>query len=318
MNSYVLEALATDQNFDETAYLSANPDIAEAIRNGELDSGRIHFDVFGRREGRRLRFPSAIISDAKGRKREKIKPLLRTDMPYVETDNCYDFLTEELRSKFNIIDTEAVSSNGYDEFVLEIIQKYADGLILDCGAGKRPTYFENVVNFEIADYATTDVRGVGEVLPFADNAFDAVISIAVLEHVKDPFLCAREIVRVLKPGGELMCCVPFLQPLHGYPHHYYNMTPQGLENLFADRLIIDEVTVYDSILPIWSLTWILRSWVDGLQGETQEDFMQMTIADLLENPTMDYLDRPFVKELSKEKNFELASGTVVFAHKRLR
>jgi SAM-dependent methyltransferase len=318
MNSYVLEALATDQNFDEQAYLRANPDVAEAISSGELDSGRIHFDVFGRREGRRLRFPSSIILDAKKRKREKIKPLLRTDMPYVETDNCYDFLTEELSSKFNIVDTEAVSSNGYDEFVLGIVQKYAEGLILDCGAGNRPTYFENVVNFEIADYKTTDVRGVGEVLPFADNAFDAVISIAVLEHVKDPFLCAREIVRVLKPGGELMCCVPFLQPLHGYPHHYYNMTPQGLENLFADRLIIDEVTVYDSILPIWSLTWILRSWVDGLQGETKEDFMQMKIADFLENPTMDYLDRPFVKELSQEKNFELASGTVVFAHKRLR
>jgi hypothetical protein len=26
--------------------------------------------------------------------------------------------------------------------------------------------------------------------------------------------------------------VPFLQPLHGYPHHYYNMTGEGLRNLF--------------------------------------------------------------------------------------
>lgn len=316
MNCYILEELATDQNFDEKAYLRANPDVATAVNRGAMVSAHAHFDMFGKNENRRLQLSSSIIFDAKRKKREKIKPILRTDMQYTETSNCYDFLTKELGSEFNIVDTDAVSSNGYDGFVMEIIKKHERGLVLDCGAGKRPIYFDNVVNFEIVDYETTDVRGVGEVLPFADNVFDAVISIAVLEHVKDPFLCAREISRVLKPSGELMCCVPFLQPLHGYPHHYYNMTPQGLENLFADHLIIDETTVYESILPIWSLTWILQSWADGLQGKTKEDFMQMKIADLLGKPVNMYLNMPFVKELTKEKNFELASGTVVFAHKQ--
>ena len=107
-------------------------------------------------------------------------------------------------------------------------------------------------------------------MPFVDNAFNAVLSIAVLEHVKDPFLCAREIARVLKPGGDLMCCVPFLQPLHGYPHHYYNMTHQGLKNLFEDLLKIDRLDVYENILPIASLTWIVRSWADGLKGKAKQ------------------------------------------------
>lgn len=314
MASYNLEEIATNQNFNEEAYLKANPDVADAVSKEIVKSGRDHFDFFGKNENRKLHFPASIILDAKKRKLEKIRPLLRTDMQYTDTPVFYDFLSNELRSEFNIIDTDAVSSNGYDSYAMQLIEKYETGLVLDCGAGKRPVYFDNVVNFEIADYETTDVRGVGEVLPFVDNAFDAVLSIAVLEHVKDPFSCAKEISRVLKPGGELMCCVPFLQPLHGYPNHYYNMTSQGLENLFSEHLVIDRIAVYESILPIWSLTWILQSWAAGLQEKTRENFIQMKISDLLNDPVT-YLKEPFVTELSKEKNLELASATVVFARK---
>jgi len=216
--------------------------------------------------------------------------------------------------RFNIVDTNAVSSNGYDTYAMELIKNNEEGLVLDCGAGRRPVYFDNVVNFEIVDYETTDVRGVAEVLPFIDGAFDAVLSITVLEHVRDPFLCAKEIARVLKPGGSLICRVPFLQPFHGYPHHYYNMTYQGLKNLFIEFLEIDRISVYENILPIGALTWILRSWSLGLQGKTKEDFMQLKVADLIEDASK-YLHMPFVKELSPEKNLELASATVLFAHK---
>lgn len=314
MTTYPIEVIATDKNFDEKAYLYANPDVASAVKRGALESGRSHFDAFGKNENRRQQLNSLIDSKAKEKKLKKIRPLLRNDMVKIETPAYYDFLSKELRTQFNIIDTEAVSSNGYDAYSLALIKKYEHGLVLDCGAGKRPVYFDNVVNFEIADYESTDVRGVGEALPFVDGAFDAVLSIAVLEHVKDPFLCAKEISRVLKPGGELICCVPFLQPFHGYPHHYYNMTSQGLQNLFVDYLSIDKTTVYESVLPIWSLTWILQSWAAGLQGKTKDDFMQLKIADFMFSADK-YLSMPFVKELSMEKNIELASATVLFAHK---
>ena len=314
MASYILEAKASDENFDEQLYLLTNPDVADAVRKETLKSGRSHYDAFGKEESRRIRFSPSVISEAKAKKLGRIKSILRSDMQYIETPVYYNFLSEELRSQFNIIDTDAISSNSYDSHAMEIIKKNEDGLVLDCGAGKRSVYFDNVVNFEIADYETTDVRGVGEALPFLDESFDAVFSLAVLEHVKDPFSCAREISRVLKPGGSLMCCVPFLQPFHGYPHHYYNMTSQGLKNLFNDYLSIDKVIVYESILPIWSLTWILRSWMEGLQGKTRDDFMQLKVADLIDSADK-YLSMPFVKELSMEKNIELASATVLFAHK---
>lgn len=120
---------------------------------------------------------------------------------------------------------------------------------------------------------------------------------------------------MLKPGGEIICCVPFLQPLHGYPHHYYNMTALGLKNIFGDHVIINRHEVPASTLPIWSLNWILNSWCDGLSGETKEKFLDMKVRDLVGNP-IDYLGRDFVTQLSQEKNFELASATVLHGIKK--
>ncbi len=111
-----------------------------------------------------------------------------------------------------------------------------------------------------------------------------------------------------------MCCVPFLQPFHAYPHHYYNMTYQGLRNLFEGMLTIDSIEVYDSVLPIWALSWFLNSWVEGLSGKVREEFLDMKVSELIGAP-LEYLERPFVKELPVEKNLELASACVLFAHK---
>jgi SAM-dependent methyltransferase len=317
MGCHLLTEKATDDNFNEEAYLDANPDVAINVKKGiSLVSGRQHFDLFGKNEGRSIRLPFSVISEAKNNKLERIRPLLRDDLPYNERHgHLFDFLSDDLKTKYDIINTEAVSSNNYDRNIDALITKYKEGLILDCGAGRRDEYYENIINFEIVDYDTTDVTGVAEMLPFKNGSFDAVISLSVLEHVKDPFQCAREISRVLKPGGQLICSVPFLQPFHGYPHHYYNMTYQGLKNLFDGLLEFDKFEIDEKAIPIWSLTWILRNWSEGLSGKAKEDFLQMKISDLIETGDK-YLERNFVKELTDEKNRELAYATVIFAHKQ--
>lgn len=43
--------------------------------------------------------------------------------------------------------------------------------------------------------------GVGEALPYADAAFDAVVCVDVLEHVADLHRVLAEVARVLRPGG---------------------------------------------------------------------------------------------------------------------
>jgi Methylase involved in ubiquinone/menaquinone biosynthesis len=62
----------------------------------------------------------------------------------------------------------------------------------------------------------TDLRN-GSVLemPYADNQFDAVLLISILEHLQpdDQAKAFAEILRVLKPGGQLVYGVPVERPL---------------------------------------------------------------------------------------------------------
>lgn len=235
---------------------------------------------------------------------------------YPVTYRHFDFLSSELRAISRIADTANVSSLPYGEWELPaLIEAYADGLILDCGSGLRDVYYQNVVNFEIVDYLTTDVLGVGEYLPFADDAFDALISIAVLEHVRNPFDCASEIARVVRPGGKIFVEVPFLQPYHGYPHHYYNMTRSGLENLFSEHFVIERSGLPPGGEPIWTLPWLLNSYIAGLPPEAAARFKALTVGDLLAEGST-YLGEDFVRELDDATADELAHVTYLIATKR--
>lgn len=302
---------ANEDNFEESAYLRANPDVAQAVAAGTCPSGRAHFDAFASTEGRCIRLP--IPPEWKQEKLGRIAPLLKDDAGCRATTQHLDCLTDALREEFRVIPTDNVSAHEYDREALALIERHPAGLILDCGAGLRNTYYRNVVNYEIVAYDSTDVLGVAERLPFKDDSFDAVMSMNVLEHVKDPFQAARELMRVLKPGGELMCVAPFLQPLHGYPHHYYNMTAQGLDNLFSP-LVERRISVYGAMQPFWALNWFLARYSAGLSDELRERFQRMTVAELLTDPEIMQAD-PIVMNLAPESRTELASAHALIARK---
>jgi SAM-dependent methyltransferase len=73
------------------------------------------------------------------------------------------------------------------------------------------------------------VIGDGHYLPFPTANFDLIISNAVFEHLYDPFQAAREISRVLKPGGTLLGDAAFLEPFHS--NSYFHMTHLGVSEV---------------------------------------------------------------------------------------
>jgi SAM-dependent methyltransferase len=55
------------------------------------------------------------------------------------------------------------------------------------------------------------LRGVGEHLPFVGDSFDLVVSVWVLEHLREPLTVLSEVRRVLRPGGHFVFLTPNLR-----------------------------------------------------------------------------------------------------------
>lgn len=62
--------------------------------------------------------------------------------------------------------------------------------------------------------------------------FSHIDCVSVLEHVRRPWLMAKNIERALVPGGTLLIGVPFVWRVHAYPSDYWRMTAEALEVLF--------------------------------------------------------------------------------------
>lgn len=111
-------------------------------------------------------------------------------------------------------------------------RKYCQGIVLNAGSGQRQIQLgTRDLNFDIVPSNQPDVIADLHALPLKDDAVDTIVSIAVLEHTRYPWVVAAEFFRVLRPGGYGVIAVPFLQPQHACPHDYVRFTERGLIEL---------------------------------------------------------------------------------------
>jgi uncharacterized protein YbaR (Trm112 family) len=110
--------------------------------------------------------------------------------------------------------------------------KYCKGLVLNAGSGQRDLKLgERELNIDIVPETRPNIIGDLHSIPLLDETVDTIVSIAVLEHTKFPWIVAQEFYRVLKPGGYGIIAVPFIQPQHACPGDYCRFTENGLVEL---------------------------------------------------------------------------------------
>jgi len=186
------------------------------------------------------------------------------------------------------------------------------GMALDFGAGLRATIEPRVINLEIADYPTTDVVAMSDRLPFVDAAFDAVISLHVLEHLQRPWLAAREIQRVLKPGGRVICTVPYICAEHGFPDHFFNMTRSGLKSLF-EGMTLERHFIKGDGAPLNGIQQLLSTYYGNLPEPHRSAFGRVTVNELVHTPLPELLGKAYAVNLPGYAQWLLpAHTTVVF------
>ena len=79
------------------------------------------------------------------------------------------------------------------------------------------------------------LRADAQALPFRDETFDAVTSLAVLQLIPEPTTTLAEIARVLKPGGR----VAIMVPTAGRGAQFLRLLPNGGVNFFSDDQLGD-------------------------------------------------------------------------------
>lgn len=118
----------------------------------------------------------------------------------------------------------------------------AGSRVLDAGAGEQP--YKPL--FAHCDYESADFEGSPRyyvkptyscdlaAIPVEDARYDAVLINQVMEHLPEPLKVLRELKRVLRPGGTMICTAPLFFEEHEMPYDFYRYTQSGWRHLMQE------------------------------------------------------------------------------------
>lgn len=149
--------------------------------------------------------------------------------------------------------------------VFEALRRHAGGSVLDVGGwdfvvsaiGKKIPFDRWTVLeldpariVQVEDTRVSTVHGDGCAMTFADESFDMVVSLQVLEHVFEPLQMLRELNRVLKRSGHAILLIPQTSTMHLAPHFYGNFSAFWIERALRDSGF--EILEHRRLGGIWS------------------------------------------------------------------
>jgi SAM-dependent methyltransferase len=141
------------------------------------------------------------------------------------------------RLRPRIFDTDWLMLRGMTRYLENLISEHVNEgqTVLDFGCGNMP--YRPLIAARKAVYLGADFGNEAAIaispnglLDAEDASVDVVISLQVLEHVRDLSVYFAEIARVLKPGGVLLLSTHGTWLYHPHPEDHRRWTRTGLVN----------------------------------------------------------------------------------------
>ncbi|MFM2381267.1 MAG: hypothetical protein RLZZ76_34 [Candidatus Parcubacteria bacterium] len=118
--------------------------------------------------------------------------------------------------------------------------EFLSGRILDLGSGGSDRYSTFIPREKDSTYELLDIKKGAQInfesdsLPYADDTFDTIILLNVLEHLYHTQNILTEIKRIKKDEGVFIGYVPFLMWYHPDHHDYFRYTHEALSLMLAE------------------------------------------------------------------------------------
>ncbi len=195
--------------------------------------------------------------------------------------------------------------DGYDPWIHRmVIQSLADNqIILDAGCGDMTLDDPCIIRMDIKLTPYVDVVGDLHALPFRPGSLDYVFSLAVFEHLRQPFTACEEIYTALKPGGYVYSECNFVFAYHGYPHHYFNASIHGMRQWFS-RFTELRAGVAPFQMPSFALESVLRAYLATFKpSDVIEAGFVKSMQSLFRYPL-----RRYDAKFTPENDFRVAAG----------
>jgi SAM-dependent methyltransferase len=153
------------------------------------------------------------------------------------------------RSRHEVRDRTSPTLWQYDYLTLSTLSRDVAALVaevpppppgavaLDLGCDKSPyrelleTSGYAVRTLDVSPDSGADYVGTVEATGLGTGTFDLILCTQVLEHCTNPWDGAREIGRIVKPGGHVLLSAPHVWFYHPHPTDHWRFTQEGMLRL---------------------------------------------------------------------------------------
>lgn len=191
-----------------------------------------------------------------------------------------------------------------------------EAVVVHLGCGDVPSADGRVISIDILPTSAADLVAEAEHLPIKTGSVDHLVSGAVFEHVYDPRASATEVRRVLKDGGTFYIDTAFMQGYHGFPSHFFNMTPQAVETFIVDDFILDASGVPDSATCAHLFLEVQHRMLDSMTPAAAKELLDKPLREVVEIFAKDETKaNPYFANFSEYAHRALAASFVVQGRK---